>query len=73
VEGLIEGRIVHFVLSPDVHRPAIVVNVQDKEKGICDLFVFLAPKDERGAFLTYTGAWYTEKKLSSTWHWIEKA
>jgi hypothetical protein len=71
MEGLIAGRIVHFVMSPDVHRPAIVVKVQDQAKGICDLFVFTIPEDGRGDFYRYTGAWYTDKKLSSTWHWIE--
>jgi hypothetical protein len=73
MEGLIEGRIVHFVVSPHQHRAAIIVNIQGKEKGICDVFVFSMPQDERGGFFMYTGAPYDSEKGLDTWHWIEKA
>jgi hypothetical protein len=73
VEGLIEGRIVHFVVSPTQHRAAIVCGIQDKESGICDLFVFSMPQDERGGFFMYTDAQYDDRKAVNTWHWIEKA
>jgi hypothetical protein len=34
MDGLIEGRIVHYVCpSTMAHRPGIVVNVKDKEDG----------------------------------------
>ena len=73
MEGLIEGRIVHFCVSPTQHRAAIVVNIQDKAKGICDLFVFSMPRDERGGFFLRTEAKYSGTKEEDTWHWIEKA
>lgn len=77
MEGLIEGRIVHFVVDDllNIHRAAIVVNVnsRDKEKGTCDLFVFSMPQDERGGFFMYAEAKYSETKEINTWHWVEKA
>ncbi len=73
MEGLIEGRIVHFVVSPGQHRAAIVVNVRDKTKGTCDLFVFSMPQDERGGFFMQIDPRYDEDKAVDTWHWIEKA
>lgn len=73
MDGLTEGRIVHFVVSPDQHRAAMVVNVQDKEKGLCDLFVFSMPQDARGGFFMSIGVQYDDKKAVDTWHWIEKA
>ncbi len=75
MEGLIEGRIVHFVVSPEQHRAAIVVNVRDKENGICDLFVFSMPQDERGGFFMYVETPYSDMEplMVDTWHWIEKA
>ena len=73
MEGLIEGRMVHFVLPDvDVHRAAIVVNVQDKQKGLCDLFVFSMPQDEHGGFFMNLGARYSGTKEPGTWHWIER-
>jgi hypothetical protein len=74
MQGLTEGRIVHFVLpGTDKHRAAIVVNVQDKEKAVCDLFVFSMPQDEHGGFFMFEGAAYDESKNPKTWHWIEPA
>ena len=73
MEGLIEGRIVHFVVSPEQHRAAIVVNVISKDYGECDLFVFAMPQDESGGFFMYTDAHYDDGKAVNTWHWIEKA
>jgi hypothetical protein len=75
MDGLIEGRIVHFVVDAEhnIHRAAIVVNVADKRQGIVDLFVFSMPSDERGGFFMYVVALYDENKAINTWHWIEKA
>lgn len=73
MDGLTEGRIVHFVVKPDVHRAAIIVNIQDRYSGVCDLFVFSMPQDERGGFFMHMGAWHNETKQVDTWHWIEKA
>lgn len=40
MKGLGIGRVVHFVMSNGCHRPAIVVEVWDKDKGIVNLQVF---------------------------------
>jgi len=40
MEGLIEGRIVHYVMPNGEHRPAIVVNVWDVT-GVCDGYINL--------------------------------
>lgn len=73
MEGLTEGRIVHFVVSDIQHRAAIIVNIKDREQGIIDLFVFSMPQDERGGFFMYLDATYSAINLINTWHWIEKA
>lgn len=77
MEGLIEGRIVHFVdetpgdYNDHVHLPALVQHVYTlgAEKGRVHLHVFEAdPRDNRAA-----DAEYSETKEPSTWHWIERA
>lgn len=73
MDGLTVGRMVHFVVSPDIHRAAIVVNVQIADEGVCDLFVFSIPQDERGGFFMNIWTVYSETKEQDTWHWIEKA
>lgn len=40
MDGLTEGRIVHFVMPNGEHRPAIVVKVWSKESGVSNLQVF---------------------------------
>jgi lipid A disaccharide synthetase len=72
MEGLIEGRIVHYVCPQTMaHRPAIVVNVKDKEDGNCDIFVFGLPED--GGFFMRTDCIYNAEAPEGTWHWTEKA
>lgn len=43
MEGLSEGRIVHFVLSKNICRPAIIVNAWDGklEGGMVNLQIFM--------------------------------
>lgn len=36
MEGLTEGRIVHYVLPNGEHRPAIVVRVWRDQSGVCE-------------------------------------
>lgn len=73
MDGLTEGRIVHYVVDPGVHRAAIVVNVTGEKKDKCDLLVFSIPEDKRGGLFLFTNANYSEQKEIDTWHWIEKA
>lgn len=88
MDGLTEGRIVHFVLPNGEHRPAMVVRVfrQDDKApadGKCNLQVFLDGTNdtrtlvEPGMVSGFT-LWATSKICDpsgapGTWHWIEKA
>lgn len=53
MEGLTEGRIVHFVLDEIEHRPAVVVKVwrmpdgSPPENGCCNLQVFTDGSNDR--------------------------
>ena len=88
MEGLTEGRIVHFVLDvgrwQGEHRPAIVVkafrtageeNIQSTfEDGRCQLQVFTdGINDDLPSVMWRTSVLYDENAAEGTWHWIEKA
>lgn len=81
MEGLTEGRIVHYVLedgpNKGEHRPAIIVKVWSQENGCSNLQVFI---DGSNDSVPYSGSvvWKTSRIFDpdhkpSTWHWIEKA
>jgi len=87
MDGLTEGRIVHYVIRENEHRPAIVVKVWNNN-GTANLTVFsdwsndsqyipnhqeseFAKQMARGVFWA-TSVNYSETKVPSTWHWIEK-
>jgi hypothetical protein len=86
MEGLIEGRIVHYVLVDGVHRPAIVVNTWDAEvrkMGIVQLQVFVDGTNDlkygmgsveyKNGIIWKTSVHYDDVlKPAGTWHWIEK-
>lgn len=66
MDGLTEGRIVHYVLedgrSKGQHRPAIVVRDWKQENGLCQLQVFtdgLNDGFESGHYLHEPGAAFT--------------
>lgn len=88
MDGLTEGRIVHYVLSNGEHRPAIVVkvwgsaacdgyiNLQVFTDGANDIDAMLSDADEtniRSGICWITSVCYDENKANHTWHWIEKA
>lgn len=88
MDGLTEGRIVHFVMPDGEHRPAIVVKVWDKERGSVNLSVFTDHSNdldgfppegptrdsvERGLLWATSVKPDEETKARGTWHWIEKA
>lgn len=89
MDGLTEGRIVHYVLPNNEHRPAIVVKVWNKEEGYINLQVFTDGSNDRYAYPNTAGnilndidhgvMWVTSiypdlaGKKPGTWHWIEKA
>lgn len=87
MEGLTEGRIVHFVL-PDgphegEHRPAIVVKVWRQgdgkvpENGHSNLVVFMDGTNDGdlwGSCVHWaTSVVFDPNCAPRTWHWIEKA
>lgn len=76
-EGLIEGRIVHYVLEDGPHagesRPAIVVKVWDMETGTVNLNVFTDGENDGDARTWVTSVLYSGEHEPRTWHWIPKA
>ena len=80
MEGLTEGRMVHFVMQDGEHRAAVVARVwrpQTPERpGYCNLTVFTdwgndGPGNDTG-FRRETSILYSEAKEPNTWHWIER-
>ena len=78
IEGLIEGRIVHYVLpagrNTGYHRPAIIVQVWDIWSGKSNLRVFLDGDndDPERDLIWATSIAYSEDKKPGTWHFIER-
>lgn len=78
--GLTEGRIVHYVMPNGKHRPAIVVQVWNRDKGEANLQVFLdGTNDTQNGWPGFhtSPAWigtvaYSENFLCGTWHWPER-
>jgi len=83
MEGLTEGRIVHYVIADGEHRPAIVVanwGERYAEPGTVNLTVFTDWSNDRRFNEAYGNGsyWATSIKYSEghevgTWHWIERA
>ncbi|MGN6563420.1 MAG: hypothetical protein ACTHMU_12245 [Thermomicrobiales bacterium] len=85
MDGLTEGRMVHYVL-PDgrgkgEHRPAVVVHVwrqyQEQMPGYSNLLVFTDAEND-GFFTSEAVQWrtsvhYNAEGKPGTWHWIERA
>jgi len=80
MDGLTEGRIVHYVLaegrSKGEHRPAIVVRVwRDHAAGMVQLQVFTDGTNDGfdTGVVWRTSVHYDASSAPGTWHWIEKA
>lgn len=77
MDGLTEGRIVHFVMMNGTHRPAIIVQVWNKDTGVSNLQVFTDGRNDGDnqeiGTVWHTSIKYSEEKEPYTWHWIEKA
>ncbi len=80
LKGLIEGRMVHFVMPDGDHRPAVIVRVwrdqQATTPGYSNLQAFAdggndGPGNENG-IRWETSVSYSETKEPRTWHWIER-
>ena len=84
LEGLVAGRIVHYVPHETETireiRPAIIVQVWDQSSGCCNLQVFTDGSNDSQPTGLY---WATsrlfaepqdgEKAPPGTWHWIPRA
>jgi len=73
MEGLIEGRIVHYVAYNNRHLAAIVIGVnQDK----VDLALFTNMANVNGiksfGLQFHQDVPYSEDKTPGSWHWIER-
>lgn len=79
MEGLTEGRIVHYVLqdgrSRGEHRPAIIVKVWSQEDASCNLLVFTDKTNDGydDPVQWVTSRCYEASGIPGSWHWIEKA
>lgn len=81
MDGLIEGRMVHYVMETGnygSHRPAIIVRVWSQDNGCSNLQVFIDGTNDGGedgiAHLWKTSrAFDDQEKKPGTWHWIERA
>jgi hypothetical protein len=81
MEGLTEGRIVHYVLAdgPNAgqHRAAMVVRIWDQRQGYVNLQVFSDGSNDGGQYANapvwVTSVQYSEEAKPRTWHWIKKA
>ncbi len=77
IEGLTEGRIVHYVTDMGKHRPAIIVQVWDRWSGCSNLQVFTDgtndgfPADRGITWITSIE--HSAQPTVNTWHFIEKA
>jgi hypothetical protein len=72
MEGLTEGRMVHFVARDGMHRSAVITHVWNKETGMINLFVF--PDGSHSIeSTTPTSISFDATGAVNTWHWIEKA
>lgn len=81
IEGLTPGRIVHYVLDEDEHRPAIIVRVWDKVQGTSNLQVFVDGENDAkylpglkiGMTFHATSVLHSDKGEKGTWHFVEPA
>jgi hypothetical protein len=86
MDGLTEGRMVHYVMLNGKHRPAIICKVwrfsdstgpepilKAPENGMSNMMVFPDPADDGGGPQYSTSVIYSEIPNPNTWHWIEKA
>ncbi len=73
MDGLTEGRIVHYVMPNGKHRPAVVVEVWDG-KGAVNLQVFTDSMNDGAPNVQWqTSVPFSESPEAGTWHWIERA
>jgi hypothetical protein len=80
MEGLIEGRIVHYVAFNNRHLAAIVIGVSRVgfycPENKVDLALFTNMANVNGVknfgLQFHQDIGYDENKIPGTWHWVEK-
>ncbi len=87
MEGLTEGRIVHYVpfeheVNPSFHHLAAIVtqvfSPASNAEGVANLTVFPDWSNDGASYLTQPMFWATSRLYSAeptpgTWHWPERA
>jgi hypothetical protein len=73
MEGLTEGRIVHFITDDGIHRPAVVTHVWNKQTGNVNLFIFPDGSYPLDNNTPTSISFDAESFRTYTWHWVEKA
>jgi hypothetical protein len=65
------GRIVHYVVSSGVHRPAIIIDMVGGSAPSINLQVFSDPTDD-DIIPFQRAVLYDETNKPRTWHWPER-
>jgi hypothetical protein len=80
MEGLIEGRIIHYVAYNGRHLAGMVIGLGAHlvdEPAKADLVIFTNMSNVNGVknfgMQFHQDVQYSETKEPGTWHWIEKA
>lgn len=78
MEGLTEGRIVHYVARKNAdHAPALIVRVVDRDPVRVNLCVFASSTTQASRWgapvQIENDVPYSDAKEPFSWHWIERA
>lgn len=77
MEGLIAGRICHYVAYNGQHLAAMVIGSEDAIDGEVDLLVLTNMLNSAGkknfGFQFHQDVKYSGSKEPGTWHWVEQA
>lgn len=70
MQGLENGRSVHYVHGDGLHTSAVITRVHDLERGVVDLYFTSDEGSEVEGYSRKTVV-YSEEPKSYTWHFIE--
>lgn len=76
MDGLIEGRIGHYVAYNGRHLAAMVIGIWDKEHGMVNLVVFTDMPNAAGVInfgiQFHREVEYSDEAKPGTWHFVER-
>lgn len=76
MEGLIEGRVVHYVAYNGRHLAAMIIGCEPEEGTLVDLVVFTNMTNVNGeknfGIQFHQCIPFAESSTPGTWHWIER-